>query len=236
MVLLLAAAGQSVVKMLNPVAVIAAARRLGRDYLLHPGRAGRCSPECCCWGTSWPRASSGWSCPCSRTGGGGVRHLPRRPSSWRACSGCCCTAAATRSGYGAPSDYLEPVLGDARPRHAGASSARGSLAVLAEPPSPVLRALHRDAVRAGPGGGGGRSDKALALYPELQEPRLLKQVDAAHHLFVGQAAAAQGQYALAVKALESAADVAPDGPSASRGPGAAGPRLRRAPPGSPSAP
>lgn len=35
-------------------------------------------------------------------------------------------------------------------------------------------------------------------------------------MFVGQAATAEGQYALAVKALESAADVAPDGPAASR--------------------
>jgi tetratricopeptide (TPR) repeat protein len=58
--------------------------------------------------------------------------------------------------------------------------------------------------------------KAMALYPELKEPRFLKQVEPSHHLFVGQAAAAQGQYELAVKALESAADVAPDGPEASR--------------------
>ncbi|WP_395848091.1 tol-pal system YbgF family protein [Cystobacter fuscus] len=58
--------------------------------------------------------------------------------------------------------------------------------------------------------------KALSLYAGLEEPRVLKQLELAHHLFVGQTAVTQGQYALAVKALETAADVAPDGSEASR--------------------
>jgi TolA-binding protein len=60
------------------------------------------------------------------------------------------------------------------------------------------------------------SARAITLYAELREPRFLKQVDPSLHLFVGQAAVGHGQYALAVKALESAANVAPDGPAASR--------------------
>jgi tetratricopeptide (TPR) repeat protein len=118
-------------------------------------------------------------------------------------------------GYGAPSDYLEPVLGEARPL-TQAPSLREPLAVLAEPPSPVLAPITETLSALAQAVEAGDSNKALALYPEIQEPRLIKQVDAAHHLFVGQAATAQGQYTLAVKALESAADVAPDGPSAAR--------------------
>jgi|GEM_PF-1233627 len=57
--------------------------------------------------------------------------------------------------------------------------------------------------------------QALALYATLRgQPKA--RVPPAHHLFVGQAAAVEGNFPLAVQALESAADVAPDDPSAPR--------------------
>ncbi|HEY0094898.1 MAG TPA: tetratricopeptide repeat protein, partial [Archangium sp.] len=56
---------------------------------------------------------------------------------------------------------------------------------------------------------------ALALYQLLDgvPPTALSP---ALHLFVGQASATQGDYALAVQALEAAADVAPEDPLAPR--------------------
>jgi TolA-binding protein len=47
-------------------------------------------------------------------------------------------------------------------------------------------------------------------------PEAKRALEPAHHLFVGQAAATQGDYPLAVQALETAADVAPDAPTAPR--------------------
>ncbi|MFP2931737.1 tetratricopeptide repeat protein [Pyxidicoccus sp. 3LG] len=57
--------------------------------------------------------------------------------------------------------------------------------------------------------------QALALYATLSGvPKA--SVPPAHHLFVGQAAAVEGNFPLAVQALEAAADVAPDDATAPR--------------------
>jgi serine/threonine-protein kinase len=56
--------------------------------------------------------------------------------------------------------------------------------------------------------------RAIELYTHLQLP--VKRIPAACHLFVGQAASSREQYALAIQALEAAADAEPDGPLAPR--------------------
>lgn len=113
-------------------------------------------------------------------------------------------------GYGHPGDYLTSVLpADATPR----TSLRVDPAPLPsqEPapatpgaPSPEARLQELSArVQARD------IPQALALYSELSFlPKA--SIAPAVHLFVGQAAAAQGDNALAVRALESAADSAPE--------------------------
>ncbi len=124
-------------------------------------------------------------------------------------------------GYGATRDYLEPVLGDTGPRLAAppireAGTLPGSV-------SQATAAL----VGTGPREAGEQLSalgaaveardvpQAMALYAVLgQLPEV--RVPPAHHLFVGQAAAMEGNFPLAVQALERAADVAPDEPTAPR--------------------
>lgn len=119
-------------------------------------------------------------------------------------------------GYGDPSDYLTPVLPEsATPR----TSLRVDPAPLtvqvpttatpgAPPPEARLQELSA-AVQARD------IPQALALYSELSFlPKA--SIPPAVHLFVGQAAAAQGDNDLAVRALESTADSAPDDPLAPR--------------------
>ncbi|MFL5346344.1 MAG: tetratricopeptide repeat protein [Hyalangium sp.] len=212
-VLLIAAAEQSVLTMLNPLAVVATVRRLGRDY------------------TRTLAALAGLTVALllGRLVAAGIHWLDLPLLSRWAAELVTCIAPFLMArvlglllysrgdelGYGSPSEYLEPILGDTRPR-VEAPPLRVEPVVPAEPPTAAPPALTDtlsalvQAVEAQDAG------KALPLYAELREPRSLKQVESAHHLFVGQAAAAQGQYALAVKALETAADVEPDGPSASR--------------------
>ncbi|AKJ05589.1 hypothetical protein [Archangium gephyra] len=117
-------------------------------------------------------------------------------------------------GYGAPSDYVTPVVpAEATPR----TTLRVDSAPLAAPtpaeaaaPSPEARLQELSAAvqaRDVP--------QALALYTALSFlPKAT--IPPAVHLFVGQASAAQGDNALAVRALESAADSAPDDPLAPR--------------------
>jgi len=213
MALLLAAAGQSAVRMLNPLEVIGTARRLGRDFAVTLGALAGLAVALVLvrllaagiLSVGVPLLS-GW-----------VAELITCfvPIIMARVLGLLLYSRGDVLGYGPPSDYLEPVLGETRPR-AEPPPLRGPPAA-PEPdptgvPTPIAETISAlvQAVEAGDTG------KALALYPELREPRFLKQVDPSHHLFVGQSAAAQGQYELAVKALESAADVAPDGPAASR--------------------
>ncbi|PTL77509.1 DUF4013 domain-containing protein [Vitiosangium sp. GDMCC 1.1324] len=116
-------------------------------------------------------------------------------------------------GYGAPGEYFTPVLPDAAPStslrvdpQAREPAMEDAAAANAPTPEARVQALSA-AVQARD------IPQALALYSELGFlPK--SAIGPAVHLFVGQAAAAQGDYALAVRALESAADVAPDDPLA----------------------
>jgi hypothetical protein len=118
-------------------------------------------------------------------------------------------------GYGAPSDYWSPVLQSATPStslrvdHAPAL-ALAATADTAEAPAAVdqVQALTR-AVE------GRDIPLALALY-QMMDGVPPASLSPALHLFVGQASATQGDYALAVRALETAADVAPEDPLAPR--------------------
>jgi hypothetical protein len=121
-------------------------------------------------------------------------------------------------GYGAPGDYLLPVLPDAAPSTslrvdpAQFPAREQAMAQAAAPDAPTSEARLREldaAVQARD------IPQALALYSALSFlPK--SAIAPAVHLFVGQAAAAQGDNALAVRALESTADSAPDDPLAPR--------------------
>jgi len=117
-------------------------------------------------------------------------------------------------GYGAPSDYWTPVLSDTTPSTSLRVDPVPALAATAdaaaEAPAPVeqVQALTR-AVE------GRDVPLALALY-QMMDGVPPAALSPALHLFVGQASATQGDYALAVRALETAADVAPEDPLAPR--------------------
>jgi hypothetical protein len=117
-------------------------------------------------------------------------------------------------GYGAPSDYLTPVLpAEATPRttlRVDPTSLQASTPAEADSPSPEARLRElSEAVQARD------VPQALALYTALSFlPKA--RIPPAVHLFVGQASAAQGDNALAVRALESVADSAPEDPLAPR--------------------
>lgn len=125
-------------------------------------------------------------------------------------------------GYGVDRDYLEPVLGDARPRLA-APPIRDEApfqevpegATLVEAPDAARRTAEADLSALASAVESRDIPQAMALYETLKgQPKV--RVPPAHHLFVGQAAAVEGNFPLAVQALESAADVAPDEPTAPR--------------------
>ena len=112
-------------------------------------------------------------------------------------------------GYGAPRDYLLPVLPDAAPRTTlhveGLGTPEPVSTEKAQATSLQTREL-AEAVRTRD------VPAALSLYASLGLPP--GAIPASIHLFVGQAAATYGDHALAVRALEAAADVAPDEPLA----------------------
>lgn len=120
-------------------------------------------------------------------------------------------------GYGLARDYVEPVLGDTGPRLAAPPMRDEALPSEAAPDAD-------DGVRHEPGtqlsalGAAVEArdvPQAMALYATLgQLPGV--RVPPAHHLFIGQAAAVEGNFPLAVQALERAADVAPDEDTAPR--------------------
>ncbi|HEX5751472.1 MAG TPA: B-box zinc finger protein [Archangium sp.] len=117
-------------------------------------------------------------------------------------------------GYGAPSDYLTPVLpAEATPRttlRVDPTALQAPSPAEAAAPSPEARLQELStAVQARD------IPQALALYTALGFlPKA--RIPPAVHLFVGQASAAQGDNALAVRALESVADSAPEDPLAPR--------------------
>jgi hypothetical protein len=131
-------------------------------------------------------------------------------------------------GYGMEEDYYERVLPDARPegqvpvRSRGkvvSSPASGPTAQPAEPVSEMpaasasmegaADALKRvaEAITARDVAG------ALGAYRELVSSQL-SSLQPDQHLFVARAAASGGDFPLAAKAFETAADVAPDAPTA----------------------
>jgi tetratricopeptide (TPR) repeat protein len=212
LVLLLAAAGTGVLQMLNPLTALRAAARLGKDYALTLGAlALLCGAMALGHGVAaglrWLHLAliSPWAAEF-------VTCVP--PVLMAHALGLLLYTRGDALGYGDSRDYLTPVLGPVQPRMAvppmqKAPPATEAPTGAAPSTEGMLQALAQ-AVEARDAG------KALALYAGLQAPLLAKQVDAAQHFFIGQAAITQGQYALAVKALESVADVAPEGPLASR--------------------
>nr|WP_274621887.1 hypothetical protein [Myxococcus fulvus] len=129
-----------------------------------------------------------------------------------------------RVGYGEPSDYVAPVLGNAQPTRGsaplgGAGVQRDTPAPEAESPgveTPVAQGEATGQLAALAAAVGGRDvARALELYAALEQLPAAR-VPSEHHLFIGQAAAVEGNFPLAVTALERAADVAPDSPTAPR--------------------
>jgi hypothetical protein len=208
MALMLAATGASLLDMLNPVTAVRAIPRFGRDYAVALGTL----------------LTLGLVFLLVQFVTSGIRWVPiPLVTRWLAESLECLVPfimahvlgllVYTRGdvlGYGAPSDYFTPVLPDAAPR----TSLRVEDAL---PPVPTADAPDPTApVQALSKAVESRDvPQALALYRALDGlPR--SAITPAQHLFVGQASATQGDYALAVRALESAADVAPDDPLAPR--------------------
>ncbi|MFY0569315.1 B-box zinc finger protein [Archangium lansingense] len=118
-------------------------------------------------------------------------------------------------GYGAPSDYITPVLAGAAP----STSLRVDPAPLpAETPTPAEAAAPSPEARLQELAAAVQArdvPQALTLYTALSFlPKA--RIPPAVHLFVGQASASKGDNDLAVRALESAADSAPDDPLAPR--------------------
>ncbi|MFP2961086.1 hypothetical protein ACLEPN_25565 [Myxococcus sp. 1LA] len=119
-------------------------------------------------------------------------------------------------GYGVEEDYLVPVLGDTGPTREAPPIRENAPFTRAEAMGTALEARtpEHDTMAALAAAVQARDvPLAMSLYATVrQQPRL--RVPPEHHLFVGQAAAMEGNYPLAVAALESAADVAPDEPTA----------------------
>lgn len=116
-------------------------------------------------------------------------------------------------GYLPARDLLEPALGNTAPAHAP-PELRGPVPVDASAPAPDAVQAEQAAELAAAVEAHDVA-KALALYRGLPVPPRLK-LSPSHHLFVGQASAVEGDFPLSVKALEAAADTAPDEPTAPR--------------------
>lgn len=212
-VLLLAAAGTGVFQMLNPLTALRAAARLGKDYAITLGAlALLCGVMALGHGVA---AGFRWLHLALVSPFAAEFVTSIAPVLMAHVLGLLLYNRGDVLGYGEPRDYFLPVLGTAQPRAVAPAMredpqpAAGAPAG-APPPQDGLHQALAQAVAAKD------AAKALALYAGLQTPQDLKQVEAAQHFFVGQSAIARGEYALAVKALESAADVAPEAPLASR--------------------
>ncbi|WP_163996845.1 B-box zinc finger protein [Pyxidicoccus caerfyrddinensis] len=126
-------------------------------------------------------------------------------------------------GYGVARDYWVPILGDTGPRLV-APPLREDAPLPTLPDGVESFTEVKDAARQTMSDGlsalasaveARDVPQAMALYTTLRVQSEVR-VPPAHHLFVGQAAAVEGNFPLAVAALESAADVAPDDPTAPR--------------------
>ncbi|QSQ16644.1 hypothetical protein [Myxococcus landrumensis] len=123
-------------------------------------------------------------------------------------------------GYGEPREYLEPLLGGTRPVR-DAPPLVEHMAMDARAQDAVTQAVDKEAVFDGAldnlttAVDARNIPLALATYAELEQFPAAR-VPAALHLFIGQAAAVEENFPLAVAALERAADVAPDQETAPR--------------------
>lgn len=210
--LTLAACGGSLATPLNPLAALVAAQRLGRDLWVTVGAF--------LLGLV-PLALASWV-------GDLVARLPVLVlAGWLAEAltllvpltlahvvGLLLHVRGDAIGYGVEADSWVPVLPGVAPR--GVRPRSGPLAAAAPGPE-APAAAPAEASHALAAAVEARDvPTALALYAQVRGTPALKGVAPGTHLFVGQAAASCADYALAVEALERAADVAPDAPSAPR--------------------
>lgn len=214
MSLVLTAAGQPLQAILNPVLGVRMARKLGRDYLLVAGALGalglvHLGAHGLASGLRWMNLFI-----VSRVLSEAVTLVA--PFTAAHVVGLLLYVRGDSLGYGVSRDYLEPVLGDTGPRLAAPPMRDEVLPASAEPRE------------EGPAKGAGEQLSALGAAVEARDvPQAMALyaalgklpgvgVPPAHHLFIGQAAAVEGNFPLAVQALERAADVAPDEPTAPR--------------------
>ncbi|HEX8822476.1 MAG TPA: tetratricopeptide repeat protein [Archangium sp.] len=214
MPLVLAATGASVLDMMNPVKGVRVIRRLGRDYGVMLGALFTL-------GLVFLVVRFLASEILALDYGIGTRWLAEIlevfvPFIMARVLGLLLYTRGDVLGYGAPSDYWTPVLLHATPGTtlrvdgtlAPAPKALGAATPEAPAPTEQVQALARAVEKRD-------IPLALALY-QMLEGVPPNAIAPALHLFVGQASATQGDYALAVQALEAAADVAPEDPLAPR--------------------
>lgn len=211
--LMMAVTGNSLLDTLNPITAVRGILRLGRDYVVALGTL----------------FTLGLVYLAVRVVSSSLREIPFEivVSRWLAqvleclvifvmarVLGLLLHTRGDALGYGDPSDYVTPVLPvEATPRttlRVDPTPVQAPTQAEAAAPSPEARLQELSAaVQARD------IPQALTLYTALSFlPKAT--IPPAVHLFVGQASAAQGDNALAVRALESAADSAPDDPLAPR--------------------
>ena len=115
-------------------------------------------------------------------------------------------------GYGAASDYVTPVLPDSAPSTTLRVEGLGLPDAIPESEFIAAETRIRELTAAMEARDIPRTLELYAAAAFLPRTSIAPAV----HLFVGQAAATQGNHALAVQALERAADVAPEDPLAPR--------------------
>ncbi|MCP3141279.1 B-box zinc finger protein [Pyxidicoccus xibeiensis] len=218
MALLLTAAGHPITSVLNVVGVVQRARLLGRDYLLTSGvlvgLAGlHLAAHGLASGVRWLNVVL-----LSRVLAEGLTLVV--PFTAAHVLGLLLYVRGDALGYGVARDYLEPVLGETKPRRA-APPMSGAAPLPEDGAAPVVvenatqKAASEGLAALATAVDARDVPQAMALYSTLRAiPKV--RVPPAHHLFIGQAAAVEGNFPLAVQALESAADVAPDDPTAPR--------------------
>ncbi|RKH83094.1 hypothetical protein D7X99_13805 [Corallococcus sp. AB032C] len=208
--LLLAAASQSVVTALNPLRTLGCLRAVGRDAglvtgvfvllacvhaVLHQGAA---------WVDSLPvPLVSGWLAEALTC---------LVPFAAANLLGLVLYVHGDAMGYLPARDLLEPALGDTAPQRVPVSLLESPVL---EAPGPADAGVEAKVAELGAAVEARDVAKALALYGALHVLPRLKLLPS-HHLFIGQAAAVEGDFPLSVKALEAAADTAPDEPAAPR--------------------
>lgn len=219
--LLSTAVGMPLTAVVNPVAVTRMVRALGSDYLLTAGvllalGVVHLAAHGLGYGLRWLNLAI-----ISRVLAEGVTLIV--PFTAAHVLGLLLYVRGDALGYGVTRDYHVPVLGDAGP-HLAAPPIRDDAPFPDTSEGAATRVELKDAGQRATSEGlsalaaaveARDVPQAMVLYATLRgQPKA--RVPPAHHLFVGQAAAVEGNFPLAVQALESAADVAPDDPTAPR--------------------